>query len=240
MLGYIYYNISWRWMLLPAVVWFVIVACGSGLIYSNYHVRALCSNKRAAGKKIAITFDDGPTPETNKILDVLQQKGIKATFFCIGSQIEKHPEILQRIASEGHTIGNHTYSHSTRFGFLSTAEIGGELQLTDKLIKDNSGLKTKLFRPPYGVSSPYVARALRSSGHTVIGWKIRSLDAIIKDEARILRRIKSRLAPGSIILLHDTSLKTVHVLEQLLVLLQQDNYEMVTVDSLLNIPAYEE
>lgn len=240
MLGYIYYNISWWWILLPAVVWFVIVACGSGLIYSNYHVRALCSNKRVGGKKIAITFDDGPTLETDKILDVLQKKGVKATFFCIGGQIEKHPEILQRIASDGHTIGNHTYSHSTRFGFLNSVEIAGELQLTDKLVQDNSGLKTKLFRPPYGVTSPFVARALKLTGHTVIGWNIRSLDAIVKDESRIMKRIKSRLTPGSIILLHDTSLKTVNVLEQLLVLLQENNYQVVTVDNLLNIPAYEE
>lgn len=234
------YEITWYMVVLPCLLWLGISAIGSSFICSGYHLRALCGNKNAAGKQVALTFDDGPHPETDKVLDLLKRHNSKATFFCIGMQIEKYPEIFKRIITEGHTVGNHSYSHSQVFGFLSGSKVIHELQQTDELITKHTSKRPLFFRPPFGATSPAMATALRTTGHTVIGWNIRSLDTIIKSEEKILNRIERRLAPGSIILLHDTSVKTVNVLEQLLVLLKENNYEPITVDQLLNIPAYED
>lgn len=224
----------WWVFLLPVGLWFVITALGSGSISSGYFIKALCSNPAVTGNKIAITFDDGPHPETLNVLRLLKQYDIKATFFCIGSQIEKHPEILQKIISEGHTVGNHSYSHSNFFGFFDTARIIAELLETNALIEKYTGNKPQLFRPPFGATSPSIARAVKSTGLRVTGWNIRSLDTVIKSGKKILKRITKRLAPGSIILLHDTSQKSVAVLEQLLVFLQQHNYKAVSIPELFN------
>ena len=238
-LDYIH-GLQWWWYLLPLFIWFAIAGLGSAFIRSNYHINALCSNEDIKGNKIAITFDDGPHPETENVLRLLEKYNAKGTFFCIGSQIEKYPEIFKKIIDQGHVVGNHTYTHSPKMGFFSTARVSDELQRTNKIIEITGSKNVKLSRPPYGVTSPSIAKALKRAGLYVIGWNIRSLDTVIKEEDVIFRRIKNMLAPGSIILLHDTSARTVNVLEQLLVLLQQNNYEAITVDELLNIPAYEE
>lgn len=235
-----YFNpLPWWIFLFPAVLWFVVAAWGSGIVQSGYHIRTLYHNPDMHEKKIAITFDDGPTLLTPKVLALLKQYNAKATFFCIGAQIEQYPEIMKQAIAEGHTVGNHTLTHSPKMAIFPVDEIMNELTVTDRLIAENYK-KPLLFRPPYGVTSPKIAKALRKTRHYVIGWNIRSLDAVIKEEETIFNRIKTRLAPGSIILLHDTSQKSVNVLEQLLILLKQQDYKAVTVNELLNIPAYEE
>lgn len=232
-----YYSVSGWLLLIPLIIFFAIAGLGSAFVCSDYHVKALCSSKTTE-KKVAITFDDGPHPESLKVLELLKQYNAKGTFFCIGKQIEKYPEIFKRIVDEGHVVGNHTYSHSSTLT-LSNHAIW-ELVTTDELIENVTEKLPRLFRPPFGVTAPNIAEALKTTGHIAIGWNIRSLDTVIKNENKIFNRIKSRLKPGSIILLHDTSSRSVNVLEQLLVLLQENGYEAVTVNKLLNIPAYEE
>lgn len=212
---------------------------GSGLIGMNYHLKAFSSNSSLGGKKIAITFDDGPNPYTERVLDILKENNIHATFFCIGSQIEKYPEIFKRIIAENHIVGNHSYSHSNEIGLFSKAEMISEIEKTDEIIFNYSGKKSSYYRPPFGVTNPNISKALKFTKHKVIGWNIRSLDTKIQSEEKILKRIQKRLAPGSIVLLHDTSEKTVRVLEQLLVVLSENQYEAVTVETLLKISAYE-
>lgn len=219
--------------------WLGMTIFGSSNIRTGYFVKSYCDNPGEKELKIAISFDDGPHPMTEKVLDLLGQYDAKATFFCIGNQIEKHPDIFKRILDEGHTVGNHSYSHSNGFGFFPTQKVVEELTQTNEIIKRISGKKSLYFRPPFGVTNPNIARAVAKTNHYVIGWNNRSLDTAIEDEAKILKRIKNRMKPGGIILLHDTSLKTVHVLEQLLLFLQSKKYECVTIDALLNIPAYE-
>src|SRR5690606_2130818 len=166
-------------------------------------------------------------------LDLLTKYDAKATFFCIRKQIEKYPEIINRIHTEGHQIGNHSYSHSNLFGFFSSEKIKEELQKTDLLIQEITGEKNHYFRPPFGVTNPHISKAVKELGYQVIGWDIRSLDTVIEDENKILKRITNKLKPGSIILLHDTSDKTIRVLEQLLLTLQKENYQMITINKLL-------
>jgi len=221
------------------VAWFVISMYGSAYIVSGFHTKTYCSNRLETQKKIAITFDDGPSPVTLQILDVLKEYNAKATFFCIGKNIEQHPEILKKTFDCGHLIGNHSYSHSPLIDFSNQAQFTVELEQTDALIEKVIGKKPRFFRPPYGVTTPSMGRALKRSKHRVIGWNIRSFDGRLKSESLIFNRIKSRISPGSIILLHDSGQHSVGVLERLLQALREKNYEVVSLEQLLNLKAYE-
>lgn len=230
--------IKWWWFLLIFVVRFVILVIGSSFISSNFHVKAYCSNPLETDKKIALTFDDGPNEITLLVLEILKKHNVKATFFCIGKNIEKHPEILKRIVEEGHIVGNHSYTHSNFFDFYRKNRLVAEIRKTDALIESISGKKVQLFRPPYGVTNPSIMRALEVTKHKVIGWNIRSLDGILKNEKFIFARIKKRIVPGGIVLLHDTS-HTVIILERLMLHLEENEYKVVPIEELLNIKAYE-
>lgn len=216
-------------------VFLAIISWGAFDIRLNYFTKNICQSNNKKDKEIAITFDDGPHEKTVEILDILLKHNAKATFFCIGKQIEKYPEILERIVAEGHNIGNHSYSHSNWNGFFSSKRIASEIKQTEKLIAQITNIKTRLYRPPFGVTNPNIARAVSETKQIVIGWNIRSLDTVIDDETLIFERIKKRVKPGSIILLHDTSAKTVWVLEQLLLFLQSQGYKTKTIEELLEI-----
>ena len=114
-----------------------------------------------------------------------------------------------------------------------------ELKDTDAIIEKLTGKKVQFFRPPYGVTNPSIRRALEVTKHKVIGWNIRSLDGIISNKKVILNRIVKRLSPGAIVLLHDTKPETVNVLEQFLLIAAQKKYEVVSIEQLLNLNAYE-
>ena len=179
-----------------------------------------------------MTFDDGPTEFTPKFLDILKENNIKASFFCIGKQIEKHPETFQRIIAEGHTIGNHTYSHSNNTGFLSTSKMIDEIQKCDEVMLKIGNIKTDLYRPPFGVTNPNITKAIKITHKKSIGWNVRSLDTVINDENKILKKVTKGLKKGSIILLHDTSEKTYNVLVELLLFLDLEKYSTFTIDSI--------
>lgn len=221
------------------VTWVFTALISSSLIYLNYHVKAYCNNPSGTQKNIAITFDDGPNETTLLVLDVLKKYDVKAAFFCIGKNIEQYPEILERIIEEGHLVGNHSYSHSHFFDFYRKDKVIQELAQTDALIEKITGKKVNFFRPPYGVTTPSIRRALEVSKHKVIGWNIRSMDGLVKSENMILSRVLKRVAPGSVVLLHDTSLHSVNILEQLLLFLRENNYKVFSLESLFDIEAYE-
>ena len=232
--GYILNGWSLMYYLSFFVLWFLLVLYGSFFIRSNYHLKAISSIKTNE-KVVAITFDDGPTEFTRKVLDLLKQGNHKATFFCVGSRIEDNPELTKQIVEEKHLIGNHTYSHSKHMGFKKNKGIVAELRDTDQLIKQYTGDFPKYFRPPFGVTNPNIMRAIRKTKHIVIGWNIRSLDTVLEDEDKIFSRIKRQVKSGSIILLHDTSDKSIHVLERLLIYLNENNYRSITIDELIKL-----
>ncbi len=219
--------------------WLVVTIIGSFDMRWNYHLNALHSNSKIKKKQIAITFDDGPNSQfTPQILTILRKYNAKATFFCIGKHIEKHPELFNKIANEGHIIGNHSYSHSNNFGFFSSKKIIKEINMTNKLIFNFLNVNCNLFRPPFGVTNPAIKNAIKHTKHIVIGWNVRSLDTKIKEPKEILKRITKNLKSGDVILLHDTNKRTVVVLEQLLLFLQKHHFETITVDELFEIEAY--
>ncbi|MCV2485693.1 polysaccharide deacetylase family protein [Flavobacterium sp. SH_e] len=235
----LYNAIHFLWFVVIILLWIGINAFGSARISSNYHVEAFCNNPLETEKKIALTFDDGPSIYTLEVLELLKKYNAKATFFCIGKNIETHPEILQKVIDEGHLVGNHSYSHSKFFDFYNAKKITEEIQKADALLEKFTSRKINFFRPPYGVTTPSIRRALKVTGHKTIGWNIRSLDGGTKNQELIFNRIKKRVSPGGIVLLHDTAEHSVLVLEQFLQFLQQNNYEVISVEELLKLNAYE-
>ncbi|WP_244165301.1 polysaccharide deacetylase family protein [Flavobacterium phragmitis] len=229
-------NIWYYWAVV--FLWLGINAIGSSRISSNYHVKAYCSNPLETEQKIALTFDDGPSPYTLEVLELLKKYNASATFFCIGKNIEAHPEILQKVIDEGYLVGNHSYSHSKFFDFYNAKQIREEIEKTDTLLEKFTSKKINFFRPPYGVTTPSIRRVLEKTNHKVIGWNIRSLDGGTKNQELILNRITKRVSPGGIVLLHDTGKHSVLVLEQFLQFLQQNNYQVVSIEELLNLKAY--
>ncbi|OBQ54697.1 polysaccharide deacetylase family protein [Tamlana sp. s12] len=220
-------------------IWFLITGFGSAFIGWNYFFKSLNANYNTKKKQIAITFDDGPNATfTPKVLQLLKQYDAKATFFCIGKHIEAHPEVFKTLLNEGHVVGNHTYSHSHYFGFFGTQRVIKELESTNRIIEKISGLKVKLYRPAFGVTNPNIKKAISQMGLHSVGWSKRSLDTTGRDEKAVLKRIINDLKPGDVILLHDTSEKTIRVLEQLLLFLQQQKLSAVTIDTLFDIKAY--
>lgn len=194
---------------------------------------------------IAITFDDGPSQYTPQVLDILKRYHVKATFFLIGKNIERHPDIPARIAADGHTIGNHTYSHSWWTSIDFPKKIDFELDKTSSLIQATAHVTPILFRPPRGLRNPWMIRAAEKRGYTVIMWSIQANDW---DNPRpspqvIAQRVLSQIKPGSIILLHDgmgTSVNPqvqnmVAALPIIIETLQAKGYSFVTIPELMQI-----
>jgi peptidoglycan/xylan/chitin deacetylase (PgdA/CDA1 family) len=220
------------------ILYSLILFYGSYYVGSNFFMKVLCSASTAA-KQIAISFDDGPAEAfTPEILDILKQRKVPAIFFCIGKNMAGREVLLQRIADEGHIIGNHSFSHHFWFDLFSTGKMLQDLQLMSAGVKNTMGIEPKLFRPPYGVSTPNMKRVMERGGFTAIGWNIRSLDTMIKEEEKLFQRISSRLQPGAVILLHDTSKTTLSVLPRLIDTARTQGYEFVRADKLLNVQPY--
>lgn len=229
---------AWLYVLF-VFIWILITAIGSFQIKWNYHLQSLNHNYKISENCVSITFDDGPNPGfTPKVLSLLKEYNAKATFFLIGKNAEKYPELVRQIIDEGHSIGNHSYSHSKNFGFFNSEKITAELNKTNSIIKKITGKELKMFRPPFGVTNPNIKKALKSTSHVSIGWSKRSLDTTNFSEEKILRRITTNLRKGDIILLHDSSAKTIAVLEQFLLFLQSHKLQSVPVDRLLEIESY--
>ena len=229
------FGITLWWYFTLLIVWFSIMTLGSFSLGWNFYVKAFTSKKQLAEKKIAITFDDGPNAKyTLEVLDILNRYNAKATFFCIGQNIEKHPDILRVITDNGHAIGNHSYSHNVMIDFNSTANWLHEINQTDTIIQNVIGKKTTLFRPPFGVTTPKLAKALKSTGHHVIGWNIRSYDTVLKNPEKIVQNITKQIQPGAVILLHDKQSNVLHVLERVLQFLHKHENQSVTINELLH------
>ena len=156
-------------------------------------------------KKIYLTFDDGPIPEvTEWVLDLLKSEEIKATFFCIGDNIKKHPEVYKRILSEGHQTGNHTFNHLNGWKTETKSYLGNFKLCETEHLKLNTE-HSFLFRPPYGKIKPSQSKAIRQLGYKIIMWDVLSydFDPTISVE-KCLENVISNTEQGSIIVFHDS------------------------------------
>ncbi|PKA83216.1 peptidoglycan/xylan/chitin deacetylase (PgdA/CDA1 family) [Ulvibacter sp. MAR_2010_11] len=163
------------------------------------------SNKNNA---IYLTFDDGPIPEvTPWVLSELKKHKAKATFFCIGDNIKKHPDIFQKVKSEGHTIANHTFNHLNGARTKTSDYIKNVLEAEAQIESTQSSFahRKSLFRPPYGRLTPGQAKKLRKEGYSIIMWDVLSgdFDATISEE-KCLQNVLKNIRPGSIVIFHDS------------------------------------
>lgn len=186
-------------------------------------------------KQIALTFDDGPYPVfTEQILDVLKKEKIKATFFVVGKNIAKNPQLLQRISQEGHSIGNHTYNHS-KITLLSNKKMLAELHKTNMLIKKITGQRAHLFRPPYGTSNKAKLKLIKQANYKVVLWSVNADDFYhqksgIRKPGSIVKRVLARIKGGDIILMHDKTKEIVAALPQIITRLKKQGYTFVSLN----------
>jgi peptidoglycan/xylan/chitin deacetylase (PgdA/CDA1 family) len=156
---------------------------------------------------VALTFDDGPHPvTTRRVLDVLAQAGVTATFFVVGEKAERHPDVLSAIAEGGHTFGVHGYRHRRLYALLPPREVVADIERTRDVVERAVGIRPRWFRPPVGQVSPRTAAGARRAGAPIVVWSARGLDGLAgASPERVALRIEQSLRPGAIILLHDAA-----------------------------------
>ena len=180
--------------------------------------------------KIALTFDDGPSAAwTPALLDGLKERGVKATFFLIGENADKNPEIVKRMAEEGHLIGNHTYHH-VELTKVSENEARLELADTSAVIVRITGKEPEYMRPPFGAWQRKLEQEIQM---LPVLWTIDPLDWTTENQDEIVNKVVTEAEENDIILLHDCYASSVEAALRIVDILQREGYEFVTVDRLL-------
>lgn len=202
---------------------------GAYFIGLNFHLPSLNYLSRNENK-IALTFDDGPCqPQTSKVLDVLLKHNVKATFFLIGKNISGNEPLVNRLVNEGHSIGSHSHSHHFWIDMWGKKKLEDDIAQSLSVIKECTGKEVKLFRPPYGVTTPNFAYVLKKLNLVSVGWNVRSYDTSSSDINKILARVLQQTKGGSIILLHDRLDYAPDLLDKLIPALKEKKFEFVTI-----------
>jgi peptidoglycan/xylan/chitin deacetylase (PgdA/CDA1 family) len=186
-------------------------------LYLLFHPRNqwLVNNRsRVEGAScVALTFDDGPNPvDTPRLLDLLRDKNVKATFFVVGKRADQYPEIVRRAWAEGHLIANHTWSHHHLFCFLTPSRLRAEIERGAESVHRICGFRPRLFRSPVGMRHPLLRPYLQDAGLEYVSWTIRTRDTLTLNSSVLARRILNQAASGDIILLHDHLPRGAHVM----------------------------
>lgn len=219
----------------------VFMVWASASIRSGVYVRVFCREKTDR-KVVYLTFDDGPhPPETERVLDVLRERGARATFFLIGSKVSGNEAVLRRMLEEGHALGLHTYSHAGTFPLLSFDKMLDDVNEGKRAVESVAGKKISLFRPPFGVTNPTIAKVIRTLGLHTVGWDVRSFDTMFCKSSEhscrqsehdwyvpVVERIMKQVRPGSVILLHDRLDGASELLALLLDSLAASGYEFTS------------
>jgi peptidoglycan-N-acetylglucosamine deacetylase len=183
---------------------------------------------------VALTFDDGPHGErTTQLLDILRRLSVPSTFFVVGMQAERQPEIIQRIVLDGHEIGNHTYHHY-RLPRIPLEEVAQELNRTRDVIQSIVGMRTRLVRPPGGEYNATIQRVIEQNGYANILWSDDPADYVLRRTAEQIEKFVLRdITPGGIILLHDGVKATYSALPKIVAKMRAKGYVFVTVSELI-------
>ena len=182
---------------------------------------------------IALTFDDGPGPHTKQLLDTLAKTGSKATFFVLGPNVASQPELIKRMAKEGHQIGNHSCNHP-QLSRLSSKKVLSEIERTSAEVKKITGHGTNGIRPPYGDFNKSVRKTLSNvPDGEIILWSVDTLDWKTRSTAKTIASVKKEARPGAIVLMHDIHKPTVDAVPAIVKYLRDEGYTLVTVDDLL-------
>ena len=236
-------------MILDILFWiFVFLFCVAGFcVFFDQAVfsrRGTIYKVNTNKKKVALTFDDGPSPVwTPQILRSLREKNVKATFFMIGHHVKKYPDIARQVAADGHTIANHGYAHSVLL-YYKPAEIEEEIKYTEEVIRSITGKTTRFFRPPKAWLRRTIKEKIKSMGYEVILWSINSKDWVCFNHKYIVSRLAKKVKPGDIILFHDSGniystegglrRQTVKAVDMLISNLRSQGFEFVSVDELID------
>jgi peptidoglycan/xylan/chitin deacetylase (PgdA/CDA1 family) len=196
--------------------------------------KAAYNSCNVSDNSIAITFDDGPHPQlTPKLLDLLKERGIKATFYVIGKNVEAYPEIAKRIVDEGHEIGNHTWNHPA-LSKLGAAKVKSEMDRTTEIIVKTTGVTPATMRPPYGATNATLNKRLDEEfGMKVIMWSVDPQDWKYRNADRVASQLIENTKSGGILLAHDIHASTVAAMPRTLDTLTSKGFKFVTVTELL-------
>src|SRR2546427_6000270 len=192
---------------LPIIATGSLAVAAVSVYYASHSVRSQWLGRtywrgRRDRNAVALTFDDGPSPDTEGILDTLAEHNLSATFFMVGREVESFPGIAQRVLKEGHEVGNHSYSHPSYF-FQRASETRDQLRRAQDVIARTIGVRPILARPPYGVRTLAYFRATHALGLLTVQWDVAGFDWKRRSANQIARNVLSKVRPGSIILLHD-------------------------------------
>jgi peptidoglycan-N-acetylglucosamine deacetylase len=215
-------------------------------VNSSFWIETLWHSRRPS-RAVALTFDDGPDASfTPRVLHILAEKQVPATFFVVGERAERHPELIRRAHDMGHVIGNHSHTHSLRFHFRHRSGLRREIGACNDAIRAVIGLEPRLFRSPQGLKTPALGDVLRERGMTAIGWQVRGMDYLFRDPGRIARRIVEGAVDGGVLLLHDGGglqgstdrSATIRALPQVIDGLRARGFTFLRVDQLFGVAAY--
>ena len=186
------------------------------------------------GSYIALTFDDGPSPETTpRLLEMLRQRNIKVTFFVLGNMVAKHPEVLKMIADEGHEIGSHSWSHP-QLTRISAAALDKELGNTTEAIFQVTGKRPIFLRPPYGTMKPTLRTTIEDKyGLTIVNWSVDPNDWKNRNSQAVHDAIMAQVKPGAIVLSHDIYATTVDAMPRILDELIAKGYKFATLSQMV-------
>jgi peptidoglycan/xylan/chitin deacetylase (PgdA/CDA1 family) len=184
---------------------------------------------------IALTFDDGPSLHTERLLDMFKEHGARGTFFVVGNLIDSRHETVKRIYTEGHEIGNHSWSHR-QLTKLDIQDMTDQIMMTKAKIFELTGFDCKIVRPPYGSYDDEVKDVAKDLGVIFVNWSIDTLDWKTKDADAVYNEIVGKVKDGDIVLCHDLHKTTVDAMEKVIPKLIEDGYQLVTVSQILSYP----
>ena len=213
-----------------------VLLLGGSLAPKSYAEAKAIGGRANDDMKIALTFDDGPHPKnTPKILDILAEYGIKATFFEVGENIELYPEVSRRVVAEGHEIGNHTYTHAY-ISKISEDALRKEIQKTEDVLREITGERPVVFRPPGGYYNDASLKVVEKMGYRSVLWSLDTRDWSMLKCGAIVSKVEKNVKGGDIILFHDLEdkrLATPAALREILPFLVENGYEFVTISQMI-------
>jgi peptidoglycan/xylan/chitin deacetylase (PgdA/CDA1 family) len=192
-------------------------------------------------KVVALTFDDGPGPNTEKVIEILNKYNIKATFFVEGSLVKLYPEIAKKIVDAGNEIGNHTYSHINYYTYKNQDKekiLTEEIEKSEKIILQVTGIKTTLLRMPYGYTRDWVLKIAQKKGYKIVSWTFGYDWHLELSSDKLLDLYTKNIHNGAIFLLHDGGTnrkKTLAILPNLIEKIKEKGYNIVTISEMFEL-----
>ncbi len=219
---------------ITVVIYIGIISVAVTSMRMQFFCKALCHGRRDQ-RRIALTFDDGPDPQTTPaLIELLGKHNIKATFFVTGAKAEKNPAIIKQMANAGHMVANHSYSHPWYLNFLFGKALERQILRTKTILEEIIGSESLFFRPPMGLTNPHYRRILEKNNMTMVGWDVKTFDKYRKKH-QIIEKIFKKICNGSIILMHDSGVsveKMHYIISTVAEKLQAQGYSFVRIDEM--------